>query len=62
MQTGSGTGPENLLNGYRANIDLSATTPGVGVVPGEYLTSSAEMTPDEVFVMDRDEYFTSSYQ
>ncbi|KAJ2929438.1 hypothetical protein H1R20_g7660, partial [Candolleomyces eurysporus] len=57
MRTASGNGAENLLNGYRANVNVN-----LGVVPGEYLTSSAEMTPDEVFVMDRDEYFTSSYQ
>ncbi|RXW18175.1 hypothetical protein EST38_g7672 [Candolleomyces aberdarensis] len=55
MRTASGNGAESLMNGYRANVNL-------GVVPGEYLTSSAEMTPDEIFVMDRDEYFTSSYQ
>ncbi|KAF5324629.1 hypothetical protein D9611_004141 [Ephemerocybe angulata] len=30
----------------------------VTVVPGEYLANSAELTPDEVFVMDREEYFT----
>lgn len=60
MGAESGNGPETLMHGYRANIDLAATP--VGVVPGEYLTSSAEMTPDEVFTMDREEYFTQSFQ